>query len=74
MSIRDYLPKKEKMTTLQVKLPERLVKSVQGIMKSDNYGTWQEFITACFNAYLESKKEVSEESTKAPSENRKDGK
>lgn len=56
MSIRDHLPKKKKMTTLQIKLPEELVKKVRNTMKSDNYGTWQEFITACFTAYLDSKK------------------
>ena len=57
MSIRDYLPKKEKMTTLQVKLPEKLVSEVQASMKEDNYETWRQFLTACFKAYLESKLE-----------------
>lgn len=55
MSIRDYLPKKEKMTTLQVKLPEKLVSEVQASMKEDNYETWRQFLTACFKAYLDNR-------------------
>jgi len=56
MTIRDYLPKKEKMTTLQVKMPEKLVREVQKEMKDDNYDNWKEFLTACFKAYLEHRK------------------
>lgn len=63
MPIREYLPKKEKMTTLQVKLSKELVKNVQSMMKSDHYRTWEEFIAACFKAYLESKKENAEHSS-----------
>lgn len=57
MSIRDYLPKREKMTTLQVKMPEKLVQEVEKAMKADNYETWREFLIACFKSYLECKKD-----------------
>lgn len=57
MAIRDYFPKKVKMTTLQVRMPEKLVRDVQREMKDDNYENWKEFLTACFKAYLEDKKE-----------------
>lgn len=60
MAIRDYFPKKEKMKSLQVKLPEQLLKQVQKEMKADNYQTWQELITACFKAYLDGRKEASQ--------------
>ena len=56
MAIRDYFPKREKMTTLQVKMPEKLVREVQKEMKADNYDSWKEFLTVCFRAYLESRK------------------
>lgn len=62
MAIRDYFPKREKMKSLQVKLPEQLVHKVQMEMKRDNYQTWQEFITACFRAYLESRRVNSKDS------------
>lgn len=53
--IRDYLPKKEQMTNLQVKMPLGLVEQVRLEMKDDNVETWQEFFTACFRSYLENK-------------------
>lgn len=62
MAIRDYFPKREKMKSLQVKLPEQLVHKVQKEMKRDSYQTWQEFIAACFMAYLESRKVNSNDS------------
>lgn len=57
MSIRSHFPRRQKMTTLQVRMPEKLVRDVQREMKDDNYKNWKEFLTACFNAYLEEKKE-----------------
>lgn len=53
--IRDYLPKKEKMTMLQVKMPKNLVSQVREEMKSDNVETWTDFLTACFKNYLDNK-------------------
>lgn len=61
MAIRDHLPKRQKMTNFQVKMPEKLVRDVQKEMKTDNYETWQDFLTACFKAYLEQKKEQDDE-------------
>ena len=60
MTIRDYLPKREKMINLQVKVPEKLVRDVQKEMKEDNYQTWQEFLTVCFKAYLDSRAAAAE--------------
>ena len=54
-SIRDYLPKKEQMTTLQVKMSLSLVEQVKREMKCDNVETWSEFLTACFKSYLDNK-------------------
>jgi hypothetical protein len=54
-NIRDYLPKKEKMICLQVKLPVNLVEQVKHEMKCDNVETWGEFLTACFKSYLDNK-------------------
>jgi metal-responsive CopG/Arc/MetJ family transcriptional regulator len=59
MAIRDYFPKREKMVTLQVKMPEALLQQVQSAMKEDNYETWREFLTACFKFYLETRNEES---------------
>lgn len=60
MSIRAYLPKREKLITLQVKIPESLLIEVKKEMQQDNYETWREFLTDCFKSYLEDKKEPEE--------------
>lgn len=60
-NIRDYLPKKERMKSLQVKLPESLILQVKRQMESDNVDTWNEFLTACFKSYLDNKKRVGKE-------------
>lgn len=57
-NIRDYLPKREKMTCLQVKMPLSLVEQVKKEMKGDNIETWNEFLTACFKSYLDNKAQV----------------
>lgn len=54
-NIQDYLPKREKMTCLQVKMPVSLVEQVKQEMKSDCIETWSEFLTACFRSYLDNK-------------------
>ena len=54
-NIRDYLPKKERMTNLQVKMPVSLIEQVKREMKGDNIETWNEFLTACFKSYLDNK-------------------
>ncbi len=64
MSIRDFLPKKEKTTAFYVKLPAALVTEVKVAMKEDGFSTWRDFLTACFNSYLESRGE--ENSKKLP--------
>ncbi|MBL7672250.1 MAG: hypothetical protein JNM39_17355 [Bdellovibrionaceae bacterium] len=65
MSIRAYLPKREKLITLQVKMPESLVIEVKKEMQQDNYETWREFLTDCFKSYLEDKKESEETGRKS---------
>jgi hypothetical protein len=57
-NIRDYLPKREKMTCLQVKMPMSLVEQVKQEMKGDNIETWSEFLTACFKSYLDNKAQI----------------
>lgn len=70
MAIRDHLPKREKMTTLQVKMPERLVREVQREMKVDNYDGWKDFLTACFKTYLENKRSTPHTSIKKDDEDK----
>lgn len=55
-AIRDYLPKKEPITNLQVKMPKKLVDRVKKQMKEDEVDSWNEFLTACFMSYLDNKK------------------
>lgn len=43
------------MTMLQVKMPLKLIEEVKVEMKKDNFGTWTEFLTACFRSYLNGK-------------------
>lgn len=43
------------MTMLQVKMPLKLIEEVKVEMKKDNFGTWTEFLTACFRNYLNGK-------------------
>jgi metal-responsive CopG/Arc/MetJ family transcriptional regulator len=64
MSIRAYLPKREKMVTLQVKMPESLLLQVKNEMQQDNYQTWREFLVDCFKSYLKEKNEDTEGKTK----------
>lgn len=65
MSIRAYLPKREKLITLQVKMPEGLLIEVKKEMQQDNYQTWREFLTDCFKSYLEDKMERDEKEEKS---------
>lgn len=55
MSIRAYLPKREKMITLQVKMPESLLLQIKKEMQQANYQTWREFLMDCFKSYLKEK-------------------
>ena len=57
-NITEYLPKKEKMSTLQAKIPKSLLSEVKHEMKSDNAETWGEFVTALFRGYLAEKRKV----------------
>ncbi len=64
MSIRAYLPKREKIITLQVKMPESLLLQVKKEMQQDNYQTWREFLVDCFKSYLNEKNEDTKGKTK----------
>ncbi len=55
-TIRDYLPKKEPITNLQVKMSKKLVEKVKLQMKDDDVDSWNDFFTACFMSYLDNKK------------------
>ena len=55
-NISDYLPKREKMATLQAKMPRSLLAEVKLEMKGDNAETWGEFLTALFKSYLAEKR------------------
>ena len=54
--IRDYLIQ-DKFVNLQVKMPEELLKEVKTELKKDRID-WRTFLTACFKAYLDSRKET----------------
>ena len=57
-NITEYLPKREKMATLQAKVPKNLLNEVKFEMKGDNAETWGEFITALFKSYLAEKRKI----------------
>ncbi len=66
-NITEYLPKREKMATLQAKVPKHLLNEVKFEMKGDNAETWGEFITALFKSYLAEKRKIKIEDNSAMS-------
>ncbi len=72
MSIRKHLPdrKDENLTNIQVKMETVVVERVKAQMKKDRI-VWNEFFSACFQAYLEESEVLSRQLHRGSVENGK---